>query len=498
MQKKLLGDTAIYGLSSILGRTLNYVLVPIHTKVFELSEFGKFTELYAYIAFLNVIFTYGLETSFFRYATKEKDKLRQYFRLTQSCIFVTTLVGGLMIYFSSTGIANSLGYPEQANVVRWLVLILCIDTVVAIPFARLRLLGRAKQFATYRITNIVLNVGINVFYFFLIPELLEAQVISPNNIEWIYNPEWGIEYVFLANLIANGFFLVFFIPTWIQFRFSFSKEMFAPVLKYALPIMVLGLAGVTNEMLSRALLKYILPEGFYEGRTNMAALGIFGAVYKLSIFMTLAVQAFKYAYEPFFFKKAGDADSRKMNSKVMTGFIYFTCISWILLTVILPELAPIFLRRADYLEGLSIVPILLGGGVFLGVFYNLSVWYKLTDNNWLGAMISIGGALTTIILNVALIPVWGYHGSAWAAFITFLSMSIASYIMGRKYYPIPYEVGKGLFYLGFAFVAVMFFTFFPLSVWMRYLLGGFVALIYFFVVFRLENLKDVLNLRRLQ
>lgn len=497
MLKKLLGETAIYGLSSILGRTLNYALVPIHSGYFEPSEYGKFTELYAYVAFLNVIFTYGLETSFFRFATKEKDRLSPYFNLTQSSILITTVIGGLVLYFSSMGIAHSLGYPDQVNVVKWLVLILCIDTVVAIPFARLRLLGKAKQFAAFRITSILINVGINAFIFLLIPSLLAHETISLASIRWFYNPEWGVEYVFLANLIANGFFLVFFIPTWLQFRFSFSKEMFSPVFKYALPIMVLGLAGVTNEMLSRALLKYILPEGFYEGRTNMAALGIFGATYKLSIFMTLAVQAFKYAYEPFFFKKAGDSDSKQMNSKVMTGFIYFTCISWLLLTIILPELAPVFLRKPDYLEGLSIVPILLGGGVFLGVFYNLSVWYKLTDNNWLGALISIGGALITIVLNIVLIPIWGYHGSAWAAFFTFLCMSVASYWTGKRHYPIPYEVGKSLLYIGVAFAAVMFLTFYPLSVLMRYLIGISFVILYFFVVFRLENLKDVLNLRRL-
>lgn len=498
MLKKLLGDTAIYGLSSILGRTLNYVLVPIHTDYFAPGEFGKFTELYAYIAFLNVIFTYGLETSFFRFATKEKEQLSRFFNLTQTSIFLTTLIGGLALYLCGQGIANFLGYPEQAQVVKWLVLILCIDTIVAIPFARLRLLGKAKQFATFRMTSIVINVAINVLFFWLVPKLLSSGFTTIDEIRWFYNPEWGIEYVFLANLIANGLFLVFFIPTWVKFRIVISKEMFGPVLRYALPIMVLGLAGVTNEMLSRALLKYILPEGFYEGRTNLAALGIFGATYKLSIFMTLAVQAFKYAYEPFFFKKAADSDSKVMNSKVMTGFIYFTCISWVLLTIILPELAPIFLRRADYLEGLSIVPILLGGGVFLGVFYNLSVWYKLTDNNWLGALISIGGAIMTIVLNVALIPTLGYHGSAWAAFFTFLSMSIASYMMGKKYYPIPYEMGKGLFYLGTAFIAVMFFAFFPLSPFTRYLIGVPVVIIYFFAVFKLEKLKDVLNLRRLQ
>ena len=498
MLKKLLGDTAIYGLSSILGRTLNYALVPLHTNVFAPGEFGKFTELYAYIAFLNVIFTYGLETSFFRFATKEKGKLSQYFHLTQTAIMITTALGGLTLYFSSSEIADALGYPEHLQVVKWLVLILCMDTLVAVPFARLRLLGEAKKFAFFRISNIVINVGLNVFFLWVCPWLLDNDYVSQTSISWFFNPEWGVEYIFLANLIANGMFLLFFIPIWIRFRFSFSREMFVPVLHYAMPIMVLGLAGVTNEMLSRALLKYILPEGFYEGRTNLDALGIFGATYKLSIFMTLAVQAFKYAYEPLFFKKAAEADSRLMNSKVMTGFIYFTCLSWIGLTIILPEFAPIFLRRTDYLEGLSIVPILLGGGVFLGVFYNLSVWYKLTDNNWYGALISIGGALITIVLNLALVPLWGYHGSAWAAFFTFLFMSVASYWMGRRYYPIPYELRKGLCYLGTAFLAVMFFTFFPLSVWMRYLIGVPIVIIYFFVVFRLENLKDVLNLRRLR
>lgn len=497
MLKKLLGDTAIYGLSSILGRTLNYALVPLHTKVFEPGEFGKFTEFYAYIAFLNVIFTYGLETSFFRFATKESGQMNRYFNLTQTAIFITTIAGGLVIYFSSRGIASALEYPEQAHIVKWLVLILCIDTLVAIPFARLRLLGEAKKFATFRMSSIAVNVGLNVFFLWLIPVLLENGYFTTEEIRWFYNPSWGVEYVFLANLMANALFLLFFLPTWASFRFTFSWDWLAPVLKYAMPIMVLGLAGVTNEMLSRALLKYLLPEGFYAGRTNLAALGIFGATYKLSIFMTLAVQAFKYAYEPFFFQKAGDTDSRNMNSKVMTGFIYFTCICWILITMILPELAPIFLRRADYLEGLSIVPILLGGGVFLGVFYNLSVWYKLTDNNWLGALISIGGAMTTILLNVLLIPVLGYHGSAWAAFFTFFGMSVASFTLGRKHYSIPYEIGKDLLYLVTAFTGVMFLTFFPLSIWMRYVSGGLFLVIYLLVVFKLENLKNVLNLRRL-
>lgn len=497
MLKKLLGETAIYGLSSILGRTLNYLLVPLHTQVFEPGEFGKFTELYAYIAFLNVIFTYGLETSFFRFATREKGQLSKYFNLTQSSIVISTLIGGVALFLFGNQIAHALGYPEHSQIVKWLALILCFDTLVAVPFARLRLLGQARKFAAFRMSSIAVNVGLNVCFLWFIPWLLVNDYLAIEEIRWIYNPQWGVEYVFLANLIANGLFLIFFIPTWSQFRFSFSREMFTPVLHYAFPIMVLGLAGVTNEMLSRALLKYILPEGFYEGRTNLAALGIFGATYKLSIFMTLAVQAFKYAYEPFFFKKAEDSDSKQMNSKVMTGFIYFTCICWICITLILPELAPIFLRKPDYLEGLSIVPILLGGGVFLGVFYNLSVWYKLTDNNWLGALISIGGAIITIVLNVVLIPIWGYHGSAWAAFFTFLCMSVASYLMGTQHYPIPYEVRKCLLYLSIAFVGVMFLTFYPLSVPARYLIGISFVILYFFVVFRLENLKDVLNLRRL-
>lgn len=499
MLKRLLGETAIYGVSSILGRMINYILVPIHTSVFATGEFGKFTELYAYIAFLNVIFTYGMETSFFRFATKHRDQLDRYFNLSQTAVLLTTAIGGLTLYLLSGQIATLLEYPQYTQVVKWLVLILCIDTLVALPFARLRLEGQARKFAVFRVTSIVINVGLNAFFLLVVMEPTIREGGSPiwEWIKWMYHPDWGVEYVFLANLLANGLFLFFFIPTWLNFRIHFSKEMFAPVLKYALPIMVLGLAGVTNEMLSRAMLKYVLPEGFYAGRENLEALGIFGAVYKLSIFMTLAVQAFKYAYEPFFFKKASEADSKEMNSKVMTGFIYFTCLCWLSLTIILPELAPVFLRQADYLEGLSIVPILLGGGVFLGVFYNLSVWYKLTDSNWYGAFISIGGATITILLNLLLIPIWGYHGSAWATFITFLSMSTASYLMGRKYYPIPYQVGRVILYLTLACAFVMMLNFSSISVLQRYVFGSLMLVAYISLIFRLENLKEVLNLRRL-
>ena len=496
MLKKLLGETAIYGVSSILGRMINYILVPIHTTVFATGEFGKFTELYAYIAFLNVIFTYGMETAFFRFASKHKDQLGHYFNLSQTSIIFTTLFGGLCLYGLGDRIAFALGYPEHALVVKWLVLILCIDTLVALPFARLRLEGQAKKFATFRISGILINVALNAFFLLWLPNLQDTALWD--SLGWMYNPDWGIEYVFLANLMGNGVFLIFFLPTWLRFRFSFSRQMFSPVVKYALPIMILGLAGVTNEMLSRALLKYVLPQGFYPGKTNVEALGVFGAVYKLSIFMTLAVQAFKYAYEPFFFKKAEESDSREMNSKVMTGFIYFTCLCWLGLTIILPELAPLFLRQADYREGLYIVPVLLGGGVFLGVFYNLSVWYKLTDRNWYGAFISIGGALTTIILNLTLIPVLGYLGSAWASFFTFLAMSIASYWMGRKYYPVPYQLGRTTLYLLVAFIFVMSVNFLSLGILQRYLLGTGMLLTYIFLIFRLENLKEVINLRRLR
>ena len=443
--RKLAGQTAIYGLSSVLGRMLNYLLVPLYTAVFLPGEYGIVTELYAYVAFLNILYIYGLETAYFRFSEKGDSK---YFDLAfTSILFTSVVLSGVLWIFSET-IANLLQYPNQGNLVRWLSAILAIDAIVAIPFARLRKEGKAKTFAVFKLSNIGLNILLNLFFILFCPWFLENH--PDHFLSFVYDPSIGVGYVFLSNLIANAAYLIFFVPLWGKVRIRFASDEWKKMMNYAWPILIIGFAGVTNEMLSRAILKYRLPEGYYSNYTNLEILGIFGACYKLSVFMTLAVQAFRYAFEPFFFAQAQEKNSPAIFSKVMTYFVLFTSFSWLVFSIFMNQYAPIFLRQSSYLEALNAVPWLLGGGLFLGVFYNLSLWYKLTDKTLYGAYISLLGAFVTLILNWALIPLYGFMGSAYATFISYLIMVIISYLWGRRHYAVPYEISKIIFYIALA------------------------------------------------
>ncbi|WP_424963143.1 polysaccharide biosynthesis C-terminal domain-containing protein [Ekhidna sp.] len=449
--RKLASQTAIYGLSSVLGRMLNYLLVPLYTSVFVPAEYGIVTELYAYVAFLNILYIYGLETAYFRFSSQEKGY--NYFNLAFTSILISSLLFSGSLWVFSDTIASTLQYPNKAHFIEWLAAILAIDAIVAIPFARLRQDGKATRFAVFKLSNIGINILLNLFFILICPMILEDDPESL--IKTIYNPEIGVGYVFLSNLIANGLYLLFFLPEWLKVRITFNATEWKRMMKYAWPVLIIGFAGVTNEMLSRAILKYRLPEDFYDGYTNLEILGIFGACYKLAVFMTLAVQAFRYAFEPFFFAQAKEKNSTQVFSQVMTWFVLFTSFSWLLLCVFMPYYAPIFLRQESYLMALDAVPLLLGGGLFLGVFYNLSLWYKLTDNTLYGAYISLIGAFATFILNWSLIPVLGYMGSAIATFASYLLMVIVSYFWGMRHYPVPYQVLKTIGYILFAGVGIV-------------------------------------------
>lgn len=471
--RQLAGQTVAYGASSVLGRVLNYLLVPLYTAVFTPEAYGVVTELYAFVAFLNIVYTYGLETAYFRFATRSNDPQR-HFNIAQSSLVLSSLLFSAILIVLSADIAALLQYPGQGKYVVWLAAVLAIDAMVAVPFARLRLEGRAWRFAALKLTNIGLNIGLNLFFLVFCPWWMEQHPGSL--IGEIYSGELGVGYVFLSNLIANGLYLVFFVGWFAQLRFRLGPEWRAMML-YALPLLVMGFAGVTNEMLSRVLLKYWLPVGYYPGQGNQEILGIFGACYKLSVFMTLAVQAFRYAFEPFFFAKSADKNSPALFAKVMHGFIIFASFSWLVISLFLPEIAPIFLRRPEYLSALGIVPWLLGGGLLLGVYFNLSVWYKLTDQTKYGAWITISGAVATVVLNFALIPVMGYMGSAVTTFVSYLLMVIVSFLMGQKHYFIPYKTGKGLFYIALAGLSILAFYFCDLCQGHKYFMAtGLIAL----------------------
>ncbi|MEM8938014.1 MAG: oligosaccharide flippase family protein [Bacteroidota bacterium] len=441
--KQLAGQTALYGLSSVLGRMLNYLLVPFYTAVFVPEEYGIITELYAYVAFLNILYIYGLETAYFRFSGKEDND--QYFHLAFTSILFSSIVLSGIIWIFSPSLADLLQYPGKQNYIKWLALILAIDAIVAIPFAKLRKEGKAGRFAAYKLSNIIFNILLNLFFILFCPWFLDKK--PDHFLSSIYHFEFEVGYVFLSNLIANALFLIFFIPLWKKVKIHLSGTVWKRMMNYAWPVFIIGLAGVTNEMLSRAMLKHRLPEDFYTNYSNLEMLGIFGACYKLSVFMTLAVQAFRYAFEPFFFAQAKKKNAPKVFSQIMTSFVLFTSFSWLALSLFVEQYSPFFLRQESYLEALDAVPWLLGGGLFLGVFYNLSIWYKLTDRTLYGAYISIVGALMTLALNWLLIPIYGYMGSAYATFLSYFCMVILSYLWGKKYYPVPYRLPKILLYV---------------------------------------------------
>lgn len=467
--KNLAGDTFWYGLSSIVGRIISYLLTPLYTTVFLPGEYGVVTELYGYVAFLNIVFMYGLETAYFRFATREPDHSANFFNTTVSSIIVSTLVISGALVLSAGWIVDALGYSGQENIIYWLAAIIAIDTLAAIPFAQLRLSRKPKRFAFIKLTNIITTIFLNIFFLVICRSIHQGEYLADLKpfVGYIYDHEFAIKYVFLSNLLANLLYVFLLFDQFKNFNFDIKKNTIKPILIYSLPLLFMGLAAVTNDMLSRVLLKYLLPDGFYPGQTSLYALGIFGACYKLSVFMTLGIQAFRYAAEPFFFSNAKNKNSPELFSSVMHGFVIFNAIVFLAISVNLEPLGNIFLRTEAYREGLYIVPFLLSGGLFLGVYYNLSLWFKVTDKTIYGAYITLFGAAITIILNVILIPIAGYFGSAIATAITYLSMVLFSYFLGRKFYPIPYKVLSGVTYVGLA--GLLAYLFYSLD------LGGFWA-----------------------
>lgn len=427
--KRLAGETVLYGLGSIVPRFLNFLLVPLHTAVFEPEAYGIITKLMAYVAVVNTIYMFGMETAYFRFANKSGMDEQRVFNLTQTAVIVISGILTLTIIVFSRQFADALEIASRPDLLIWLALVMFIDAVVAIPFARLRHQKKALKFALAKICNIVIFIALN-FYF----------------LSFLYSKAPDVGFVFIANLAANAFFVLFFIRTLLSWRPTFDKQLSPTIFKYGYPIMLTGLAGVTNDMFSRITLDKWLPENFYPGKSTTYALGVLGASYKLAVLMGLGTMAFRYAAEPFFFSNAAEKNSPQLFARVNHYFIIAGC--FVLLSVSINlDVIKYFLAKPAYWEALHIVPILLLSYLFSGVYYNFSVWFKLTDQTYYGTIFTIGGAVVTIIANYILIPLAGYEGSSWAALLTTLSMTWACYIFGQKYYPIPYKILKGLGYI---------------------------------------------------
>ncbi|MGK7393347.1 MAG: lipopolysaccharide biosynthesis protein [Candidatus Cyclobacteriaceae bacterium M3_2C_046] len=445
--KKLAGETAIYGVSSILGRMLNYLLVPIYTSYFAPAEYGIVTELYAYAAFLIIVYTYGMETAFFRFATHQAEQKKNIFNAAETSILLSSMLFSLILVLFASPIVNFLEYPGRERYVYWFAAILAIDALVAIPFARLRLEGKAIRFAVAKLINIGLNIFFNLLFIIGFLKIYQGEWLKglQDEIQMFYRPDLGADYVFIANLIANAALLLILGDILLKIKLKLNWQTLKPMLIYAYPLLFMGLAGATNEMLSRALLKKLLPDNYYQDMSNLAALGVFGACYKLSVFMTLTIQAFRYAAEPFFFSRAKDKNSPLLFSDVMHWFIILGAFIFLTISLNLEIIAHLFLRSPQYWEGLPVVPILLLANLFLGIYFNLSVWFKLTDRTIYGTWIAATGAIITVGLNFLLIPLYGFEGSAVVTLITYLTMTIISYILGMRFYPIPYKIKKDLF-----------------------------------------------------
>lgn len=430
--KRLAGQTAIYGLPTIAGRVLNYLLVPLYTRVFEPAEYGVVTEFYAYVAFLYVLLGYGMETAFFRFS-KPGENGKTVFSTALLSLTISTSIFLLAVIGSSASIASSMGYASNREYIIWFAFILGFDALSSIPFAHLRQQGKAARFALIRSVNITFNIGLNLFFILLCPYLLANHGPSAF-LDFVYNPEIGVGYIFISNLIASGLTLLLLLPAIKGIQLKFEPGLWKQMFLYAWPLLILGLAGIVNETIDRILLKHLLPPE----SDPMAQLGIYGACYKVSILMTLFIQTYKYAAEPFFFEQMKNQDARLLYAKVMNYFVAIC--GFIFVAIMLFIDVVILFIGEEYRVGAPVIPILLMANLFLGIFYNLSVWFKITGKTLGGAMIAVFGMLVTLALNFMLIPKMGYMGAAWATFICYASMMLLSYFAGRRFYPVPYDV----------------------------------------------------------
>ena len=487
MLKKLASQTAIYGLSSIFGRFLNYLLVPLYTYYFTAAQYGVVSEFYAYSGFLSVFLLLGFETGYFRFRS---DHPKAYSTALSFILLLNVSIALLLLTFNGT-ISNALNYAMHPEYVICFALILSLDALAALPFAKLRAENRALRFASIKIVEIILTVVLSLFFIVLCPKL-QAQTIPW--LSYVYHEEIGVGYIFLANLIASASKFIFLTPQLKEIRVGFDWVLFKSMAKYSLPIVVISFAGIVNEMLDRALLKYLLP---YDNATNLAQLGIYSACYKLSILMTLFIQAFRYAVEPFFFSYSKKSDATLMYARILHYFTIFCVFIFLLVTLYL-DFFKYFIGE-EFRAGLKVVPVLLLANLFLGIYVNLSIWYKLSDRTLMGAGVSLFGAGLTIALNFYWIPLLGYMGSAYATLICYAAMAALSYALGQKYYPVAYDMKSVVGYMtlgiGLYFASI---ELQPLLRWQSGCLASALMLLYLLITLLFELRQSRIQRLKLQ
>lgn len=436
--KQLAGQTAIYGVTSILGRLINYLLTPILTSIFLPDLLGVQSVFYSYIAIFIAIISFGMETALFRFSNLENADKNKVFATAQSFVSFMAIGFFLICILFTSPIAAAFGYPDRVQFVYYFAFIVLLDSLSSVPLAKLREMNKPGRFAFINVLNIVLNFALVIFFLVYcrstyINKGPEALGIFQN----IYNHEIGIGYVFIANIIASTIKFLMLSPLILKFGFIADKSLLKQMLRYTTPLAVGALAYIINEKADIIFLKQLLPKDLGDLEA-----GIYGANYKLAILLTIFIQAFRYAAEPFFFSLYGDKNMPETLSKVMDYFVWFCLAVFLVVALYVDVFKWIFLRKPEYWVGLDIVPILLLANMYNGIYQNLSIWYKLSGKTMFGMYFSIVGALLTIGLNVALIPHFGFRGSAWATLVCYVCIAIISYWVGQKFYPIPYKVKR--------------------------------------------------------
>lgn len=444
--KSLAKDTAIYGMSSILGRFLNYLLVPLYTSNISAASggYGIITNLYAYTALLLVILTYGMETTFFRYANKTNEDPQKVYSSTLIMVGFTSLLFIVLVSIFLQPISGVMGYSNHSSYVWVMAATVSIDAFQCIPFAYLRYKKRPIKFAALKLLFIAFNIALNLLYFVVLPDLYKSY---PDIIQHIYNPETGVGYAFYINLVCTASITFFFYKELTGFKYTFDKELAKRMLSYSWPILILGIAGILNQTADFILFPYL-----YKGGQAHQQLGIYGAASKIAMIMAMITQAFRYAYEPFVFGKGNDKDNRETYAVAMKYFIIFTLLAFLVVMGYINILRHIIGR--DYWEGLKVVPIVMAGTIMMGVYFNLSFWYKLIDKTIWGAYFSGIGCFVLILINIIFVPQYGYMACAWAGLIGYATAMMLSYFVGQKKYPINYPLKSiGIYVL----IAVFFF-----------------------------------------
>ena len=433
--RTLAKETAIYGLSSIIGRFLNWLLVPLYTFVLQQqSDYGIVTNLYAWTALLLVILTYGMETGFFRFANKEEYKAGAVYTTVLTSVGFTSLLFAVLCVVLRQPIANVLNYPTHSDFIAMLGVVVSMDAFGSIPFAYLRYKKRPMKFAVLKLLMIFINIAFNIFFLVICPKVQDSTLVS-----WFYRPDYGVGYVFVANLISTLSVTLMLLPDILAEKYAFSFSLLKQILRYSLPLLILGIAGVMNQTLDKILFPFLYP-----GDAS-SELGIYGACFKIAMVMMMFTQAFRYAYEPYIFSKHKDKNSVEAYADAMKYFIIFSLLILLGMIVYLDLLKLII--APSYWVGLKVVPIVLWAYVFQGIFFNLSLWYKLTDKTRFGAYFSIIGCFITLIINVAFVPRFSYMASACASLVCYFVIMLLSYFIGKKYLYVPYDLRCIGFYI---------------------------------------------------